>query len=464
MTLERNILTNPLSIIVGILLCTLSISNGHADETTLNLAIDEYIDGFRACNEANNLRTSDLAQAKANFNYYTQQLNKAIAIDEAILQTNAREMSTNIKYCKRVESNIQRAEATPILEQGIDFCHSSKSALSDKNLTLAKQEISQYQQLKEQALIIAPDLMDVFVLASKIRNCSRVEEKLLKAEAAVAQAEEQMKKAILEYQDFSAQCTTARQFTSKPNFGAQQLSQANRLLSQAQKRKKSARQNEKAFELAEENPTSENAIALSTLIKESQQCEAEVSSAIRRVTKTKRSHQKKLSNASKSLASALLECKDAQKQLTKPVTASELNRLKGLYNATSDVKESIASNATLVSISQSHKTWPQSKSLQQNLKNTTACLSILSATLKATKPIPNEPLVIKENTPVENTVSEAEEPTNTPTPLTTAPQPTTPPDIAEESDEELEDTAEEFDEFETESPSQSHKSWTDIIN
>ncbi|OUR87382.1 hypothetical protein A9Q81_25705 [Gammaproteobacteria bacterium 42_54_T18] len=491
MTLERstpiktNSLTAALSILVSMLICTLSISPVYADETSLNVAIDAYLVGFRACNEANNLRSSDLAQAKANFNYYTQQLNKAIAIDETILITSSREMETNIKYCKRVESNIQRAEATPILEQGIDFCKLSKAALTDSNLTLAASEIGQYQELKEQALIIAPDLMEVFVLASKIRTCTRVEEKLQKAVNAATLAEEEMKKAIIAYQDFKAQCETARQFTSKPNFGIYQLLKANKLLTQAHKRKKSARQNAKAFELAEKNPSSENAIALVSLIKESQQCESDVSSAIRRVTKAKRSNQKQLSNASKSLASALKECKSAQKEFKSPLTAAEINTLKGLYNATSDVKESITSNKLIMDLSQQHKTWPQSKSLKQNLKSTTSCLSIFDATLKAIKPIPNTPVIIDSNATPDpdpdtdtdtdtDTLTKAENLDNTTTnPAQTNTSLKTPPTPTEEISEKLteaevtnntEDSDDEFDEFDTNDPSQKHKSWLDVIN
>ncbi len=476
MTLERrtpiktNSLTAALNIVVSLLICTLSVSPVHADETSLNLAIDTYLVGFRACNEANSLRSSDLAQAKANFSYYTQQINKAIAIDESILLTSSREMDTNIKYCKRVESNIQRAEATPILEQGIDFCKSSKSALSNNDLTLAANEIGQYQELKEQALIIAPDLMEVFVLASKIRTCTRVEEKLQKAVNTATQAEEEMKKAIIAYQDFKAQCENARQFTNKPNFGAYQLTKANKLLTQAHKRKKSARQNAKAFELAEKNPNSENAVALVSLIKESQQCESDVSSAIRRVTKTQRNNQKQLSNASKSLASALKECKSAQKEFKKTLTIAELNSLKGLYNATSDVKESITSNKSLVNIGQKYKNWPQSKSLKQNLKDTTSCLSIFAATLKATKPIPNTPVAIDNSSePTPSTVQKEETSDNTAT--NTEPASTTlKRELAEGTNNttnntnDVEGGDEEFDEFDTNTTSKKHKSWLDVIN
>lgn len=486
MTLEHsapskiNSLTASLRIIVSILLCTLTPSFATADDTSLNLAIDTYLDGFRACNEANNLRASDLAQAKANFSYYTQQLNKAIAIDETILLTSSREMDTNIKYCKRVESNIQRAEATPILEQGIDFCKSSKAALSDNNLALAAGEIHQYQELKEQALIIAPDLMEVFVLASKIRTCTRIEEKLQKAEAAAAQAEEDMKKAIMAYQDFKAQCEAARQFTSKSSFGIYQLSKANKLLTQAHKRKKSARQNAKAFELAEKNPNSENAIALVSLIKDSRQCESDVSSAIRRVTKAQRNNQKQLSNASKSLASALKECKTTQKEFKKTLTVAELNTLKGLYNATSDVKESITSNKALMLTSQKYKSWPQSKSLLQNLKDTTSCLSIFEATLKATKPIPNTPVVIdtsnetapatiEKNEDLADTTNTApasdtlKTTVNTSSPLTNKTQRES-AETDSVADLEEGDDDDEFDEFDTTDPAQKHKSWLDVIN
>ena len=386
-----------LGLFISVAMLIAPIHSANADEASLDLAIDEYIDGFRACNEANNLRDSDLAQAQANFNYYTQQLSKAIAIDETILQTSLREMQTNISYCKRVEANLKRTEATPLLEQGIGFCKSAKSAIATNNLPLATEDIQQYQELKEQALIIAPDLMEVFALASKIRTCTRVEDKLQKALASAAMAEKEMKQAILAYQAFKAQCETARQFVNSPSFSMSKLQKANKLLKQSQKSKRSARKNDKAFELAEENPNSENAIALSALVKDTGACEEEVSSIIRHTTKTKRRHEKQLSNASKSLAAANQECIEAQKELNIPVTQSSLNRLKGTFNASSDVKESITSDKILLSISKAHKSWPQSKSLNQNLRNTTSCLSILAATLKATKPI-QDPLAIEANT------------------------------------------------------------------
>ncbi|OUS29968.1 hypothetical protein A9Q99_07875 [Gammaproteobacteria bacterium 45_16_T64] len=458
-------------IIFAILTCSFSAQRAMADETTLDLAISEYIKGFRACNEANNLRTSDLAQAKANFHYYSQQLSKAISIDDAVLHTTSREMATNIKYCKRVESNLQRAEATPILEQGIEYCKSAKSALSSGNLTLANEELNQYRQLKEESLDIASDLMEVFALASKIRTCTRVEEKLAKAESAASQAEDEMKKAIAAYQTFNTQCDIAKQYVSSPTFDINQLLKANKLLNNARKSKKGARKNEKAFELADESPNSESAATLTSLIKSSRNCENVVSTAIRRATKVKRSYEKDLSKASKSLAAALKECKSAQHELRKPLTIAALDGLRGIYHATSDVRDTISSNESLLKISQLHKGWPQSKSLKQNLKNTSSCLSIFTATLKATKPIPNQTVSIEPEAIIakpekevvieevqkatdELVVSETQsQPTNTQQDSTPPPSP-----VVEEED------IDEFDEFDQDQEAAPKKSWVDIIN
>lgn len=463
-----------LGLIVSVAILIAPINSTHADDASLDLAIDEYIKGFRACNEANNLRTTDLAQAKANFNYYTQQLSKAISIDETILQTTLREMHTNISYCKRVENNLQRTEASPLLEQGIDFCKSAKSAIATNDLSLASQEILQYQQFKEQALIIAPDLMDVFALASKIRTCTRVEEKLQKALESAALAEEEMKKAILAYQSFKAQCETARQFVNSSSFNMSKLQKANTLLKQAQKNKKSARKNEKAFELAEENPDSENAIALTALINETGTCEGEVSSIIRRTTKTQRSHERQLSNASKSLAAANRECVEAQKELNNPVTQDNLNRLKGIYNASSDVKESITSDTSLLSINKAHKNWPQSKSLNQNLKNTTSCLSILTAMLKATKPVQEVAIIESTPTELENKESETQDQTTITDDIFEENQSETTNETIDASSEETNNTdpaatteddfLDDFDSFNENDPDEDKKSWTNIIN
>src|SRR3990167_7014685 len=200
-----------------LLLASLLLLPGIAMADSFEDAVNEYLRGFKECTEANTLRT------------------------------NQRDMDKNLRYCERVELDIKRAEATPILEKGFTYCDTAKTALDSGDVATAQTNLDEYKRYRDDAFIITETIMEVFAMASKVRACSRVEEKLAEAslkESAVAAA---MTKAATDYQSFLTECTGAKTAITSPKFSLNSLDGVNQQLNNAMKFKKAARENGDAF-------------------------------------------------------------------------------------------------------------------------------------------------------------------------------------------------------------------------
>lgn len=363
----------PIRFIPGALLTTLLLLPGLAHADTFDDAANEYIRGYKECTEANSLRTKDLAGAKKKFDLYLKSLDKATAIDSSILNTTQRDMDKNLRYCERVEQDIKRAEATPILEKGFTYCDAAKEAIDTGNVPAAQTNLDEYKRYRDDAFIITESIMEVFAMASKVRACSRVEEKLAEAsrkESAVAAA---MTKAAADYQNFLNECNNAKAAITSPKFSLNQVDAVNQQLNNAMKFKKTARENGDAFATMSAQPERPESQTLKKLVDSAAACEGEVSGQIRTATKNKRTIEQEIGSGTSLLKQSLTACESALKTSERFNDESDQAKAESDYNNSAALKRKVAGNSKLIASVQQHADWKASQDFSQLMNATESC-------------------------------------------------------------------------------------------
>lgn len=368
-----------------LLLASLLLLPGIAMADSFEDAVNEYLKGFKECTEANTLRTKDLNGAKKKFDTYLKTLDKATAMDSSILSTTQRDMDKNLRYCERVELDIKRAEATPILEKGFTYCDAAKTALDSGDVATAQTNLDEYKRYRDDAFIITETIMEVFAMASKVRACSRVEEKLAEAslkESAVAAA---MTKAATDYQSFLNECTGAKTAITSPKFSLNSLDAVNQQLNNAMKFKKAARENGDAFATMSAQPERPESQSLKKLVDSATACEGEVSGYIRTATKNKRGIEKEILDGTAVLKQSMAACESSIKSSERFTDETDLTRAEADFNSSASLKRKITSNSKLIASVQQYPDWKASQEFSQLMNSTESCQTRAAASIKNQK-------------------------------------------------------------------------------
>ena len=115
-------------------------------------AVNHYLKGFDACQEANGLlRANRISAAKKKLNVYNKYLTEAEKMDSSIVKTGKRDMEGNIKFCRRVATNIEVEQATPFIDKAIAQCVLSQKALKVKKPEGAMEQLMAFTAQKDNA-------------------------------------------------------------------------------------------------------------------------------------------------------------------------------------------------------------------------------------------------------------------------------------------------------------------------
>ena len=348
-------------------------------------AVNEYLKGFKECAEANTLRAKNINEAKKKFDTYLKTLDRAIAIDSTILSTTQRDMDKNLRYCERVEQDIKRAEATPILEKGFTYCDNAKAALDAGDVSSAQQNLDEYKRYRDDAFIITESIMDVFAMASKVRACGRVEEKLAEATLKADAVASAMAKATTDYQSFLAGCKSAKDAITSPRFSLNDLDTVNQQFNNALKFKKAARENGDAFATLSTQSDREDSKQLKALVDSAAACEGEVSGHIRTATKNRRALEKDISDGTAQLQKSQAACEAAQKLSGPMASSADLAKAETEYNNSAALKRGVTTNAALINNAKTYNNWKESQDFARLMNSTEACQTKAAASIKAQK-------------------------------------------------------------------------------
>lgn len=367
------------------LISCLLLVPGLASADAFDDAVNEYIKGYKECTEANTLRTTNLQAAKRKFDIYLKQLDRAKSIDPSILNTTQRDMDSNLRYCERVEINIKRAEATPILEKGFSYCDTAKESLKNGDVPTANTNMSEYKRYRDDAMMITDSIMDVFALASKVRACSRVEEKLTEAMKEESVLVDKLTAAIQGYQAVNTQCEKAKTTISSPKFSLNELDDVNGMMNEAAKAKKTARQNAEAFTILTEQPNRPQSQELQKLVDSAAQCEGQTSDYIRTATKNKRALEKDINDGIASLTSAQDACESARKLSNRFVAEADVAKAEADYNQSAALKRKVTGDTKLIATVKQYPGWSSSQKFSKLMNSTESCQNTTAANIKKQK-------------------------------------------------------------------------------
>ena len=349
-----------------------------ADAQSFDRAVNEYLKGFRACSDANVLRLTNIVEANKKFTYYQQQLDLAVSIDESILTSTERDMDKNLAYCQRVEDNLKRAEATPILQHAFTYCEAARSAYEAGQIQDARQQFEEYRRYQEDAYAITPTLDEVFVLASQVRSCSRFEEKLIEKEKQLAARKEILEQVVGLYQEAKLECESTLAYVKRPGFGVKELNTGNKMLKAALDKKAKADKMEAAFEYAARHPQAEASISLAELQETTKVCEGQVAEAIRTAAKQQRDYQSLVSRDNRLLKQSLDTCE----QVSDAVLQQNLELATQRYQQSADLKTRATGNNT-VNLVKSFPQWAESRGYNELLDKTRDCQQQASRSIKS---------------------------------------------------------------------------------
>lgn len=189
-----------------------------ASADSYDRAVNLYLKGFDMCSSARQaLSNNRLSTAKGDFKRYVSIRDQAVSIDASILNSDKRGMDSNLKYCKRVGTDIELAEGTPLLEQALAICDQAHDALKDGKPEHASQMLEQYIQQKDHALSVAPALLGVFSLKNYMRRCDRLDRKIARISDQKAKVAELLDSAREESKTYTQACNSAiKEFASAP--------------------------------------------------------------------------------------------------------------------------------------------------------------------------------------------------------------------------------------------------------
>lgn len=355
----------------------LLVGHAYADQESFDRAVNEYLKGFRACSEASTLRLTNLVEANKKFDYYLTQLDLAVAIDDSILTSSERDMDRNLAYCERVQDNLKRAEATPILQHAFTYCDAAQQAYDLGQYQEARQQFEEYRRYKEDAYAITPTLDEVFVLVSQVRSCQRFEEKLADKEAQTAKQKESLDQVVNLFQQFKLECESTLAYVNRTKFGISELNTANKMLNAALGKKEQATALTDGLSYAEQNPEDEQAITLASLQESTRVCEGQVAEAIRTIVRKKRSFENSIAAQNKQLRKSLQLCQQAQEL----VSLNSLQDATKTYQASARLKKDATSNQ-VVNLVKNYPRWKVSSDYNSLLKQTKRCHETAAADIK----------------------------------------------------------------------------------
>lgn len=359
------------------LLVLLSLS-GWA-QANYDQAVEVYMKGFQACNKANTLRSSNLNAAKQQLAIYQQYLDRATAINGSILTSSAMDMDKNISYCNRVITNVGRAQATPVIQTAFKHCKAAKSLYNEKSFDQAKNQLQQYQRLRDQALSITSSLKDIYKISQKMRACGRLEKKIASYENQHNEQLKQIQQAANAATKLGKDCQAIASFTDPGKFTVEQLRQANNRFADWKKRKSRQAPSDDIMSQAMAMANDPAAKTLRQQVKKNRSCELEVTEHIRAMTQTQNSMQNTLQRSSKTLTTSLKECKQAKDLIAR----GQLDSASELYKDSASLKTR-ATDAETVALAKRYK-WQVASNYNSLLSQTSSCHQQVAANIKALK-------------------------------------------------------------------------------
>ncbi len=258
---------------------------GEARADSFDDAVFHYLKGFEACKEANGLlRSGQVAKAKEKMAIYQKIFAEARKMDGSIVGSSRRGMDGNIKFCDRVANNLKLEEANPFIDKAVAHCDTAKQLLKADNPEGAAASLEAFRAEKNKALAIAPNMMDIFAIASQMRRCERLEKKIAKSAQKKEALGLSIETAKEESESYLKACQQVVSSLKSNAVDDSLLRNARRNLSSAKTHKKDAKSESLAFREFEKNPAHEAKAIIEQNLSKGDRCVSEASTLIKKKT------------------------------------------------------------------------------------------------------------------------------------------------------------------------------------
>lgn len=345
-----------------------------ADEESFNQAVSTYLRGFQDCVEANTLRTKDVAAAKAKYAAYVKLKDEAAKIDPSILQTEKRDMAKNLDYCAKTQENIAKAEASPIIEQGMAHCDNAQKALEGKDIAAARNEFKVYAEARDKAFGITDKVTDTFAIGSKVKACARVEEKIAAAEAEQKAFQDSLKDAVTLLESYAQKCSDVKAQAEKPSISVEELGSLKESYQKTQEIKKGFGAIKNSLQAVEKQPND----PLSQEIKASQakglECEKSVTAIISRLEGEKKKLESSIDQTTAQFQRSLENCRSARTLLDQSGTnEAQYNRARNLFADAQKQRADAEGNTSTFETTKKYPSWDATQKMKSVVTLLSTC-------------------------------------------------------------------------------------------
>ncbi len=386
--LRKTRLIYPFAVLVVALLGSVEARADSFDD-----AVNHYLKGFDACQEANGLlRANRIPAAKKKLNVYNKYLAEAEKMDSSIAKTSRRDMEGNIKFCRRVATNIEVEQATPFIDKAIAQCDLAQKALKEKKPDAAMEHLMAFKAHKDEAWNITEKLTDIFSIRNQVKRCQRLEKKILSA-GKKQEASNLTIETVKEESQFYAQtCNQALTFLNVKSIDEVSIKNAGKSIKLAKSHKKNVKDEAAAFDIFAANPAHEANALVAANLKKGDVCLVKAEKLAAKKRKDLDNANKTLNNYIAALANSAKQC-EAARSITKTKASDKVyGKAKKAYQKSqkseSKQRKSLRKDKYYLAYSNS----PKVKDINRILSKLSGCLadtnkrmSKMFASLQATK-------------------------------------------------------------------------------
>lgn len=356
-------------------------------------AVNLYLQGFEHCSTAKSaLSGGNAARAKSEFAKYENTKKQAVAVDGSILSSNKRGMSSNLKYCQRVGTDIEIELGRPQLEKAFAACELAISELKQGNIDAAKSHQQEFIQLRDEAIGSAPALNDVFSLRSKVRRCERTSKKIASAGQKQAEHALVLQSALESSEEFNRSCNISKNEISKAPLNEAAITNANNSLKAITANQQEAKDDYSAVKALSANIAAEQKTKIENNIKKGDQCVAQLSKQVQQKQQQLKVAEKKLASLKSQINSANQSCLKISKleKANKAQYEQARSQFETTLKTRNQLKASIAKNS-LPDGNGSNSVNSGMAKLNRCLDQSRANLGKLLATLSGTPKVAPQP-------------------------------------------------------------------------
>ena len=250
-----------------------------ASQTAIDQQVDQFFaKGMEHCKNAMELSRTSRQVAAAEFSRYQSYIGKVEALKPELKHDIM--IKRQMEQCDQVGHDIARADALPLIEDGLAVCKEVKSLIQGDYISKAKTRFLEYTRHRNQALALTDTVLKVGSNASKIRRCDRLEEKIIAAEQRIHHSEIKADRLLSALRKSNDSCEVSRSMLADTDVSEEKLQAVESMLSQSREYFRQTEQYPEAISRAENFPGYESSRMIRQHMLEYSRCDQNVAARL----------------------------------------------------------------------------------------------------------------------------------------------------------------------------------------